>query len=242
MESAEVFGNIYKNGVWGDGSRESPRSGSGSNPKNAKTYVDIVRNFVLENQITSVVDFGHGDWEMWENYNFENINYLGVDVADGLSNQIEKKFGGNNRRFKQLDISKEELQPAQLLLSKDVLQHLPTEGILTFLEQLNKFQYSVICNDIYIKGSILFEIREFLQIRKRLNLVTKFEFPLRLNRRENNTEIFAGEFRGINLEKNPFRYLLSDFKIEIITDYDGPFRPGIKKRIYLISNLKVNLN
>ena len=59
--------------------------------------------------------------------------------------------------------------------------------------------------------------------------------PFFWNTRKNNIEIKAGQFRGIDLEKNPFSKFLSDFKLEVLADYDGPLRPGIKKRVYLIT-------
>lgn len=235
MNYGEVFGKIYKNRVWGDGSETKPLSGSGSNPTNAATYVNYVKNFILTNGILSVVDFGHGDWQMWREYSFQGIGYLGVDVAEGLSAEIQAKYGDEIRHFKQLDISKNPLPSADLLLSKDVLQHLPTEAVLNFLNQIKSFKFAIVCNDIYCRENLYFELKEFAQIRRRLNSIRKLKNPFFLNRRKNNREIQAGEFRGINLLKKPFLQALENCKVELIADYNGPTRRGIKKRIYLIT-------
>ena len=66
----EVFANIYKNHVWGDGSPGNPRSGTGSNPDVAKPYVEFVSNAIQSLYISSVLDVGCGDWEMWRDYKF----------------------------------------------------------------------------------------------------------------------------------------------------------------------------
>jgi hypothetical protein len=235
MKYGEVFGKIYKDRIWGDGSGSNPLSGSGSNPRNAAAYVNYVQSFIVKNEIASVVDFGHGDWQMWQEYSFKDINYLGVDVAEGLSVEIQAKFGNDTRRFKQLDISQDPLPPGDLLLSKDVLQHLPSEEIVNFLNQIKSFKFAIVCNDIYLRGNLYFELKEFIQIRKRFDLIRKLKNPFFLNRRKNNRDIHAGEFRGINLTKKPFQQALKNYKVELIADYDGPIRPGIKKRVYLIT-------
>ena len=124
---------------------------------------------------------------------------------------------------------------AQLLISKDVLQHLPILDIIMFVNQFSYYENIIICNDIYIRGSVLFELKEFIQLRKRISLLLNKKNPFFYSKRINNIEITAGQFRGIDFEKKPFSKLLENFQIKILTDYDGPFRPGIRKRIYLLS-------
>ncbi len=240
MSHSEVFGNIYSNNVWGDGSQLNPKSGSGSNPKNARPYVSYVKNFISNNEITSILDFGHGDWKMWEHYKFEGVQYLGIDVADGLSAKIHQQWGSKLRQFRQLDITHTRMPNAELLLSKDVLQHLPTDTVLLFLSEIKKFKYAIVCNDVYIKGTKFFEFKEFLQLKKRIIAICRLRNPFFLCRRKNNRKIKVGEFRGIDLNAEPFRTALKEHKVEIVFEYDGPFRPGIKKRVYLISLASIN--
>ena len=73
-----------------------------------------------------------------------------------------------------------------------------------------------------------------MQLRKRVKLLLTLSNPFFLHRRKNNKKITAGQFRGINLEKEPFSKILDNFQIKVLADYDGPFRPGIKKRVYLL--------
>lgn len=239
MNNKDIFARIYREKIWGDGI-DTPYSGSGSKPKNAIPYIEIIKNYIHKNNIKSILDFGHGDFEIWKdcaNEAFQDTSYLGIDVAEGLSEEVNAKYGNFNRKFMFLDISQAQtsLPPAQLLISKDVLQHLPLLDIYKFISQFYNYENVILCNDIYIRGSMLFELKEFMQIRKRVKLLIKCKNPFFPTRRKNNTEITAGEFRGIDLEKKPFSKLLEGFELKVLIDYDGPFRPGIKKRIYLIS-------
>jgi len=235
MDLEEVFGDIYKRQIWGDGSELAPLSGSGSTRANALPYIDFVGSFIEKNKINSVLDFGHGDWQMWDENSFNTVDYLGVDIAKDFSVTIQSKLGNPKRQFEYFDISENHLPSADLLLSKDVLQHLPGLTIQTFLNQMKRFKFAIICNDICVKRSLITDFRDILSIRKRMQLLLNFKFPILQNRQKNNSEILAGSFSGIDLEKFPYSHILENFHILTIKDYDGPKRSGIKKRIYLFS-------
>lgn len=102
MRTREIFTQIYQNKVWGTGSAESPLSGDGSLPRNSRPYVEFIRNLLSRNQINSVLDIGHGDWTMWKEYDFTDVEYLGVDVADEISAKLSKVYGTKSRRFIQI--------------------------------------------------------------------------------------------------------------------------------------------
>ena len=235
MNLDEVFGDIYKRQIWGDGSELAPLSGSGSTRVNALPYIDFVGSFIEKNKIDSVLDFGHGDWQMWDENSFNTVDYLGVDIAKDFSVTIQTKLGSSKRRFEYFDIMENMLPSADLLLSKDVLQHLPGLTIQTFLTQMKSFKFAIICNDIYVKRSLISDFRDILSIRNRIRLLLDLKFPILPSREKNNSEILAGNFSGIDLEKVPYSIILENFQILAIKDYDGPKRSGIKKRIYLFS-------
>ena len=236
MNNKEIFSKIYNGKSWGDGI-EVPLSGSGSKPENSIIYVNIIKTYISENDINSVLDFGHGSFEMWDSWGseaFSGIEYLGIDLVEELSEKIQIKYGSLNRKFRFLDISCTPLPSADLLICKDVLQHLPTLDIYKFISSLSNYKSIIVCNDIYTRGPILFEIKEFIQLRKRVTLLLNRRNPFFLHIRKNNKKITAGQCRGINLEKKPFSKALKNFEIKVLADYDGPFRTGIKKRIYLL--------
>jgi hypothetical protein len=240
----EVFSDIYENGLWNP-QGNNPKSGSGSSPKNATTYLNVVRDFISEKNIKTVLDFGHGDWEMWEGYKFEDVNYFGVDVVPELTLKLQKRYGNSSRSFRFFDFRKEEFSEADLFISKDVMQHLSNRDLRKLLKKLYKFSYLIICNDVYTKLPMKFEVREFLQLRKRLENLKKLKSPFFIQLRRNNKNISTGNFRGIDLERKPLCSLLSfdnssetnKFKLVKIIDYDGPRRFGLRKRIYVFERI-----
>jgi hypothetical protein len=237
MNNKEIFSKIYNSKIWGDGI-EVPLSGSGSKPRNSIIYVNIIKNYISENNINSILDFGHGSFEMWDSWGgeaFSGIKYLGIDLVEELVEKTNLKYGKLNREFKFLDINYTSLPSADFLICKDVLQHLPTLDIYKLISSFSKYKSIIICNDIYIRGSVLFEIKEFMQLRKRVKLLLILSNPFFLHIRKNNKKITAGQFRGIDLEKKLFSRILENFQIKVLADYDGPFRPGIKKRVYLLT-------
>lgn len=66
-------------------------SGEGSNPDFALPYVNFIKQIIDKYKVGSVLDFGHGDWEMWRDYRFENVRYTGLDVVEFLSNELSIK-------------------------------------------------------------------------------------------------------------------------------------------------------
>jgi hypothetical protein len=230
--SKNIFTDIYEKGRWGHGSSQSPLSGPGSIPENAKPYVEFVKQIIDDYAISDVLDFGHGDWVMWRDYRFENVRYFGVDVVTGLSKKNQDNFGSEKRMFLQVD-SDYLLPEGELLICKEVLQHLSQEDIEKFLCQISKFEFVLLCNAVY-RYSILYRIKLFLQLRTRvkklLNRESPFYRPFFL---KNNTEIESGGFRGLDLESPNFSWAFEEFDLVQRFDFDTQHIKGIKQRVLL---------
>lgn len=233
---SNIFENIYIKRLWGDG-RVNTYSGSGSNPENAYKYVSFVEEQIKVHGVLSVVDLGHGDWEMWSGYKFNDVLYTGIEVAN-FPHKLASKHTTSSRRFLLMDaLSLNYLPPGEMLISKDVLQHLSNSQIIKLLEMVNHFKFLIICNDIYIPVNFIFSLRYFVRLRSRIKKALKFKNPFFKSYRRNNRDISTGEFRGIDLNKKPFNHLLKNFKVASQLDYDGPYRSGITKRItFLVRN------
>ena len=80
--------------------------------------------------------------------NWNGIDYFGYDVVPQLVIKNQNKYGAPNIQFFQGDAIHTDLPPADLLICKDVLQHLPHEDIIALVAQLHKFKYCLITNDI----------------------------------------------------------------------------------------------
>ena len=235
MENSEVFARIYRNRFWGDGSDEVPLSGSGSNPDLATPYVDFVKEIIESLQISHVLDFGHGDWKMWRDYRFENVDYLGIDVVNELSQKLNLDYGRKGRIFRSEQDSDFLESVHKLLICKDVLQHLSNSRIIHYLNKFSSFQYLVICNDLYVKPKFYSRFKGLILDFSFEHLFRFSEFRSRVN--QNNSNIEDGEFRGIDLQGPLFESALEKFQIVKFFDFHAPKRYGLVKRVYFLRRL-----
>ena len=139
---SEVFDKIYRLGIWGGG------SGIGSNPNAAKGYMLYLQDFLKNNAIRSVVDVGCGDWQFSRFIDWGDVNYLGIDVVHSVIADNLRDFSQVNRQFICSDLTVEtDVQPSgDLLLLKDVLQHLSNQNAAQLLELTSRFKFSLITN------------------------------------------------------------------------------------------------
>lgn len=144
----DIFEKVYKEAWWGVDENQNGTSGSGSEPKNAVPYIDFLKNFMAEKNIQSVVDAGCGDWQIARTINWEGINYLGFDASKTVIENNKNRFGKENIHFYHENFLDIDLPAADLLILKDVLQHLSLKNISKAITQFKKFKYVIIVNDI----------------------------------------------------------------------------------------------
>ena len=137
-----LFNSIYKSNSWGCG------SGPGSNAQLCQGYIAFLQNFFKENNIQSIVDCGCGDWQFSQFLDFSDIDYHGFDVAEFVISKNQAQFQKENVRFSLYNGDFSTLPSADLLICKDVLQHLNNARIEAFLAQLPRFKFALITNDI----------------------------------------------------------------------------------------------
>jgi 2-polyprenyl-3-methyl-5-hydroxy-6-metoxy-1,4-benzoquinol methylase len=163
-----IFEEIYEKDIWGFG------SGHGSLHSVTKGYIEFLEQFMLNNGIKNVVDYGCGDWQFSKHINWDGINYHGFEVVESLVETNNQKYGQDNITFSKSPKTPAKLPAADLLLVKDVLQHLDKQEINDFIElALPKFKYALITNN---------RIPENIQ----------------------NMDVKTGEFRPLDLRKKPY--------------------------------------
>ena len=168
--TASIFARIYKLNSWGLG------SGHGSLPNVTEGYRKFVQSFMLENEVITVVDFGCGDWQFSRFMDWSKVDYLGLDVVDEVVQKNQRKHGSKNVRFQLTPARFSDVPTGDLLLVKDVLQHLPTNIIHSFMaEVVPRFRFALITNCIEPAS-------------------------------QRNREIQLGGWRPLDLRADPFRY------------------------------------
>lgn len=144
----KTFTQIYDYGWWGKNTDGKGTSGFGSVVEHVQPYMELIQQFIDQNEITSVVDFGCGDWVLSREINWHGAIYIGVDVVKHVVEKNQKQFSNASTFFVHADGLNISLPKADLLICKDVLQHLSNEDVLLFLSQIHKFKHCIITNDI----------------------------------------------------------------------------------------------
>jgi SAM-dependent methyltransferase len=132
---SDIFGEIYRDGLWG-GDRGQFYSGAGSDDEVSAEYVAIVRKYIDDHDIRSIVDLGCGDFRVGRQLLRPGISYVGVDLVPQLIDSHQKQFGSETVRFMVGNISEDALPDGQLYLVRQVLQHLSNAQVGQALDKL----------------------------------------------------------------------------------------------------------
>lgn len=186
-----VFTGIYKTAAWGRNEEGKGFSGDGSVLENATPYVSFLEEFIKKNDIQSVVDLGCGDWTLSQHLNWSGIQYIGIDVVKFVIENNQKLYSAPNIRFIHADATQFDLPEGDLLICKDVLQHLSNEDILKILKQRAKFKHCLFVNDV-----------------------------TRSNSARMNAKIDSGELRPLDLSKAPF-YLKGEKVLKYLAHHNN---------------------
>jgi SAM-dependent methyltransferase len=169
---------IYANATWGRNAEGVGYSGHGSTLASTTVYRAFLQAFLAENDIHSVVDAGCGDWESTRAIDWTGIDYKGYDIVDSIIAADRQKFAKPNIQFFVADIVNTDLPPADLLIAKHVLQHLPNADIQKLLRQMPKYKHVLFTNGV-----------------NALTLTAE------------NVDVQAGGFRTLDLLRAPFNLL-----------------------------------
>jgi len=147
------FENIYRRGDWIDSSGGT-ESGPGSCLECSKEYLTFLKQFVRYNNITSILDIGCGDFNLMRHFDFCQVNYLGIDLVDFVIEKNQINYQTEFLKFDCIDILNDtiDIKKYDLVLIKDVFQHLNNDTISKMLVRLNESKRILITNDYTTKN------------------------------------------------------------------------------------------
>jgi len=152
-----TFNRIYADGKWGRDVAGNGTSGTGSTLEITREYRAYIEQFVKTHHVNSVVDAGCGDWRFSRAIDWNNASYLGIDIASDVIASVRNKYEKGRVTFQVGDIT-DELPSADLLISKDVLQHLSNTLVQKFIRnnvRKGKYKWVILTND---RGSKNYDI------------------------------------------------------------------------------------
>jgi 2-polyprenyl-3-methyl-5-hydroxy-6-metoxy-1,4-benzoquinol methylase len=142
MSNKEVFSKIYKEDLWHGG------SGAGSKLENVKEYVEVLQKYIDKPEVKTVLDLGCGDWQFSKFLDLSSVSYLGVDVVESVIESNSTSYSASNIKFISRDITTYEVPKVDLIICKDVLQHLCNKDVVTILVKIiTSSKFSLITND-----------------------------------------------------------------------------------------------
>jgi SAM-dependent methyltransferase len=119
------------------------RGGEGSGPGSAIAYTAAFREFLAtfmrEHRIESVVDYGCGDWQWARLMDWQGRTYQGFDIVAPLIDRLRKQYERPGVSFALVeDVARFEPPDCDLLICKDVLQHLPNAEAAAIIERFGR--------------------------------------------------------------------------------------------------------
>ena len=148
QQLTDTFNRIYAEGTWGKVAGKGT-SGTGSTLAITREYRAYVEDFIKKHSVKSVVDAGCGDWSFSSAINWGDASYLGIDIASDVIAAVRNQHEKGKIRFQVGDITND-LPAAELLISKDVLQHLSNELVHKFIKnnlRRGKYKWVILTND-----------------------------------------------------------------------------------------------
>jgi SAM-dependent methyltransferase len=135
LERGEVFTDIYKKNFWSDA---ESRSGSGSTLERTEELRKHLPGILARRGAKRMLDAGCGDFNWMREVDLGDVDYIGVDIVEPLIAENSRKFSRPRREFKTVDIVVGELPPADLVLCRDCLFHLPYKDVFQALANFRR--------------------------------------------------------------------------------------------------------
>ena len=155
MSIGTVFNHIYSTNRWLFG------SGTGALAFNNQSYIRFLQRFLDSHpDINTVLDLGCGDWQIGSQIDWGERHYIGIDASDFIIAKTQARYASATIRFRVLNAVDEELPDADLIIIKDVLEHLSNENIDIILKKTEKYSYVLIQNDIGVLTTLNENIRD----------------------------------------------------------------------------------
>lgn len=134
LSAPEAFDTIYRKKFWQQG---TSLSGPGSEGYFAEEYVRIVSDYIKANKVESICDGGCGDFSVGSQLAGQVASYVAGDISRYIIEENRRKFSSLEQvEFRVLNLIEDKIPACDLLLIRQVLQHLSNEQIEAVLKNV----------------------------------------------------------------------------------------------------------
>jgi hypothetical protein len=151
----EVFTAIHSENAWGN---SESKSGEGSEVKQARALIDSLPEFLKRHQLHSLLDLPCGDFNWMQHVDYGNTTYTGADIVDNIISRNQQLFTSEQRKFKKLDLTSDQLDKVDVIFIRDCLVHLSYEYIHLAFENIKRAGITYILITSYINSDTNYDI------------------------------------------------------------------------------------
>jgi len=129
----ERFERIYSTNLWSD---PESRSGVGSTLDSTAVLRAELPRALRQLEARVLLDVACGDFAWMEHVDLSGIEYIGGDIVPSIVEENQRLHAQESRRFVQLDLTRDVLPDADVLLCRDCLVHLSYANIRSVLANI----------------------------------------------------------------------------------------------------------
>jgi hypothetical protein len=131
--AVETFRDIYRRHHW---TGSVSRSGAGTAESQTARLRRELPPLLAELGVRTLLDLPCGDYSWMRSVELRVERYVAGDLLEELVAPLEERFGDASHHFLVLDLTQDELPPADLLLCRDCLVHLSLADIRRALRNI----------------------------------------------------------------------------------------------------------
>ncbi len=149
LSNREAMQLVYKNKWWGGDTTYKFYSGRGSHDVNIiDPYISELNKFLVNKDFV-VVDLGCGDMHVGEQIFMNTKQYIACDIVPELIEFNRKKYNNVPQiTFECLDITENNLPKGDVVIIRQVLQHLSNFNIMKVINKLSDYKYLILTEGI----------------------------------------------------------------------------------------------
>jgi hypothetical protein len=139
----ERFERIYHTNLWSD---PETRSGVGSSLDSTRVLREKLPDALRKLGTGVLLDAPCGDFTWMDHVDLSGIEYIGADIVRSIVESNRESYSREGRSFIELDLTRDELPDADVLLCRDCLVHLSYTNIARVFQNVrrSKLRYVLI--------------------------------------------------------------------------------------------------
>ena len=131
----ERFERIYHTNLWSD---PETRSGTGSSLDSTRVLREKLPDALRQLGTRVLLDVPCGDFTWMDHVDLTGIEYIGADIVPSIVASNQEQYARDDRKFLELDLTRDDLPRADVLLCRDCLVHLSYANIARVLENVRR--------------------------------------------------------------------------------------------------------